>query len=178
MKRASFGRNLGFAVFAGLLTFPAQLLGSLLFGYYGSLALLVLGLVPISLLCCAPSWRAGLKGALLSGTLAGGVLVCDPSPGAMLLGTLVLLGLGRAVAYPTRSFARALALELGLGALSAALFASLRDGQLVGDAFAIWAFWLIQSAFALVARAAPAKATTVADRFEHAAAQAYRLMQS
>ena len=178
MKRASFGRGLGFAVLAGMLTFPVQLFGSLVFGYDGSLARLLLGLSPLSLLFCAPSWRAGISGTLLSGALACGVLLANPSLDVALLGALVILGLGRAVAYPTRSFARALALELTLGLISAALFASLSDGHLVGDAFAIWSFWLMQSAFALVARAAPARDVAAHDRFEDAAAQAYRLMQS
>jgi len=180
MKRASFGRSLAFAVFAGLMSFPCLLLGARIFGHDASLALLLLTLVPLSLASCAPSLRTALAGAFVSGlcgTLTCGLLLWSPQLGLALLGAIASLGLGRAIAYPKRALARTLVLELGLGVSSAAAFAAFSDGRLMGDSFAVWSFWLMQSAFAVVARPAPAAEIPVGDRFEHAAAKAYRLMR-
>ena len=178
MRRLSFGRSLGFAALAAALSVPAQLFGSLCWGYEGSLARYLLGLVPFALLASAPNLRTGVRAGVLA-ALSGAALACtDPALGTALLGALVGLGSSRCLVYGASSLARSLAVELGLGVLAAGSFALFSDGRLIGDAFAVWCFWLVQSGFALIQHTPAPRLAAHGDRFEAALAAAERLMES
>jgi hypothetical protein len=176
MRRASFGRSLGFAGLAALLTMPCELYGSFVWGYEGSLSRYMLALVPLYALAAASGLRAKLRGALVGAGLGGMLAMLGPSPGTALLGALLSLGVARSLAFRPCGLGRALAVELGLALVSALAFAALSGRDMLGDTFAVWSFWLVQSAFALVQNA-PAPATPHGrDRFEAAVEAAQRLM--
>jgi hypothetical protein len=96
---------------------------------------------------------------------------------AALLGTLLMLAIGRAFLSPPRTLGRVLFVEMLLGVLSFGVFAAFRDQRLIGDAIAVWGFWLVQSVFALVAYAPARREDERVDRFLAAQAAVERLLQ-
>ena len=179
MMRHSFGRALGFAALAAALTFPVLVMGALAWGYDGSLAAYLLALAPLRTFSAAPDLRSGLRAGALTAGLSLGLLLVVDSVQAALLVALVILAIGRgllSVSAP-RSLGRVLFVELLLGALSFGVFVTFRDQRLIGDALAIWGFFLVQSVFALVAYAPGARAAEPMDRFVAARAAAERLLQ-
>jgi hypothetical protein len=170
-------RGLTFALFAGLGALPFTLVFGTAWDYDSSLGVYQLGLTVLAVLACAPSLRTALGGAALAAALCGALALTFPGIATAMLGVLCALGLARsALCYP-RPFARALAFELLLALPSACAFALLHDGRPIGNALAVWAFWLVQSAFALLPGASRPASHIARDRFETAAAAAERLMQ-
>lgn len=178
MARRDFGRALGFAVLAAALTVPALLLGAVVCGYDGSLAGYVLLLAPVGLFVAAPDLRSGLRVALLSGLISLVVWCSVARVESALLGAIVSLAVGRSMLAGPRPWARALALELVLGTLGFIAFAAFHDRHLIGDALAVWAFWLVQSGFALFLHPGAERELPAVDAFDAARAAAERLMQS
>jgi len=175
----SFLRGLLFALFAGLGALPFQIVFGTAWDYDSCLGVYLLALAVLAVLASAPSLRTALGGGLLAAALCGALALTFPGIATATLGVLCALGLARsALCYP-RPFARALAFELLLALPSVAAFALLHDGHPLGNSLAVWAFWLVQSAFALLPGAPRAPTTDgTRDRFESAAAAAERLMQT
>ena len=173
----SFLRGLSFALFAGLGALPFQLLFGAPWDYDACLGVYQLGLAVLAVLACAPSLRTALGGGALAAALCAALALTFPGIATATLGALCALGFARsALCYP-RPFARALAFELLLALPAAAAFALLHDGRPIGNTLAVWAFWLVQSAFALLPGTPRATTDPIGDRFETAAAAAERLMQ-
>jgi hypothetical protein len=137
-----------------------------------------LGLAVLTVVVGAPSLRSALAAGALAATLCGALALTLPGVATATLGALCVLGLTRsALCYP-RPFARALAFELLLALPAVAAFALLHDGYVLGNSLAVWAFWLVQSAFALLPGSRPATTISPGDPFETASSAAERLMQS
>lgn len=179
MARSSFARALGFAVLAAALTLPVLIMGAYSFGYEGTLVSYLLMLTPISLLVTAPELRAGVRVAFVTGVVAVILLCFVGSLESALLGAIVMLAIGRSLlAGPgPRPLGRVLFFEIALGALAFGAFAVFRDQRLIGDALAVWGFWLVQSGFALVAHPAGAREEAALDAFDAARSAAEKLMQ-
>lgn len=177
MSRHSFGRALGFAAVSAALTFPALLLGAMLWGYDGSLALYMLGLAPLRTFSAAPELRAGLRAGIATAVLSVLLAIVVDSVQAALLATLVILAIGRGLLSTPRGLGRVLFMELLLGGVSFAVFIAFRDQHLIGDALAVWGFWLVQSVFALLAYTPVAREAEPVDRFVAAQTAAERLLQ-
>jgi hypothetical protein len=181
MARSSFARALGFAVLAAALTLPVLIMGAFSYGYAGSfegtLRVYLLLLTPISLFVTAPDLRAGVRAGFVTGVIAV-ILLCSVFRlESALLGTIVTLAIGRSLLAGPRPLARVLFFEIALGALAFAVFAVFRDQHLIGDVLAVWGFWLVQSAFALLAHPAGVREQENADAFDVARAAAERLIQ-
>jgi hypothetical protein len=177
MTRRDFGRALLFAALAAALTVPALMLGAFSWGYEGSLASYLLLLSPISLFVAAPDLRAGVRVFLLAGVISLILLCVVSRVETALLGTILILAVGRVVLSGPRPLARVLAIELVLGVLSFGAFAAFHDRLLIGDALAVWAFWLVQSGFALLSHPGTSREPDVADAFDAARSAAERVMQ-
>jgi hypothetical protein len=177
VKRSSFARALGFAVLAAALTVPVLIAGAFNFGYEGTLLAYMLLLTPISLFVTAPDLRAGLRVGFVTGAVAVVLLCSVARVESALLGALVTLAIGRSLLAGPRPLARVLFFEIALGALAFAAFAAFRDQRLIGDALAVWGFWLVQSGFALIAHSAEAHEQVAVDAFDAARTAAERLMQ-
>jgi hypothetical protein len=177
-RAPSFLRALLFALFAGLGALPFQLLFGTPWDHDPSLAVYQLGLAVLAVIAGAPSLRSALGAGALAAMLCAALALTLPGIATATLGALCALGLARsALCYP-RPFARALAFELLLALPSAVAFALLHDGYVLGNSLAVWAFWLVQSAFALLPGTPRATATSSGDPFEAAASAAERLMAS
>jgi hypothetical protein len=170
-------RGLLFALFAGLGALPWQLLFGAAWDFDACLGPYLLGLVVAALIACAPSLRRALLAGALGACLCGPLALTFPGIATALLGSLAVLGLARSALLYPRPFARALAFELGLGLLSVAAFALMHDGGPIGNSLAVWSFWLVQSAFALLPGSMRTDDTLERDPFETAVAAADALMQ-
>jgi hypothetical protein len=177
MTRSNFARALVFALLAAALTLPVELFGAYSWGYEGSLGAYLLLLTPLALWQAAPDFRTGVRAFFVAGLVAC-VLLCSVSRlESALLGAILILALGRNALSGPRPFARVLAVELAIGALSFAAFATFHDRHFIGDVLAMWAFWLVQSGCALVTHTPPAHAAEHVDAFDAALSAADRLMQ-
>jgi hypothetical protein len=178
MARRDFGRALLFAALAAALTVPALMLGAFAWGYEGSLAGYLLMLTPISLFVAAPDLRSGVRVMLISGAISL-ILGCSVTRvEAALLGAILVLAVGRGLLSGPRPLGRVLAAEVAFGALAFAAFAAFHDRHLIGDALAVWGFWLVQSGFALFTHPGVQREEPVVDAFDAARTAADRLMQS
>lgn len=178
MARRDFGRALLFAGLAAALTVPALLLGAFAWGYEGSLVSYLLVLTPISLFVAAPDLRSGLRVTLISGAIALLFLCSVERVETALLGAILILAVGRSLLSGPRGMGRTLAVEIVLGMLAFGAFAAFHDRHLIGDALAIWGFWLVQSGFALFAHPGQQREQPTVDAFEAARTAAERLMQN
>ncbi|HET8936799.1 MAG TPA: hypothetical protein VFN67_25320 [Polyangiales bacterium] len=176
MARSSFARALGFAVLAAAITVPVMIMGAFSLGYEGALLAYMLLLTPISLFVTAPDVRAGLRAGLVTGVVALILLCSVVRLESALLGALVTLAIGRSLLTGPRPLARVLFFEIALGALAFGAFAAFRDQRLIGDALAVWGFWLVQSGFALIAHSAAVREQIAVDAFDAARNAAERLM--
>ena len=173
-----FGRALLLALFAGLGALPWQLLFGAPWSYEASLARYQLVLTVLAVIAVAPSWRAGLSAGMLGALLCAALGLLAPADIAVAtLGALCVLGLTRSALCDPRPFARAVFHELLLAFPATGAFALLYDGRPVGNAAAVWAFWLVQSAFPLLPGSTPAREPPARDRFEAAMAAAEQLMR-
>jgi hypothetical protein len=177
MARRDFGRALLFAALAAALTVPALMLGAFAWGYEGSLAGYLLALTPISLFVAAPDLRSGMRVMLLAGVIALILLCSVTRVETAVLGAILILAIGRGLLSGPRPLARVLAVELAFGALAFAAFAAFHDRHLIGDALAVWGFWLVQSGFALFTHPSAQREAPVVDAFDAARTAAERLMQ-
>jgi hypothetical protein len=177
MARHSFARALGFAVLAAALTQPVLITGAFAWGYAGSLVIYMLVLTPISLAVSAADLRTAVRVAVVSGLIAVLALCTVTRVETALLAAIAILAIGRSLlSERARPLARVLFAELALGVLAFWAFAALRDGQLFGEVLAVWAFWLVQSGFALVMHSAAQDQHDRVDPFDAARAAAERLM--
>lgn len=177
MKVHGLGRGLAFALFAGLSAVPWQLFWAPYLGYgraFGSYMLLI---TVVALLWHAPSLQRGLAASALGALVLVPASFVAPTPLPALLVVLCMLGVARSgVAYP-RPFARALALELGLGFVALCFSLLLYQRSLFGGALASWGFWLAQSLFSFAPGRVRAPSEAASDAFERARAAAEQLMQ-
>jgi len=178
MARRDFGRALLFAALAAALTVPALMLGAFAWGYEGSLAGYLLVLTPISLFVAAPDLRSSVRVMLVSAGIALILWCIVTRVETALLGAILILAVGRGLLSGPRPLGRVLALELAFGALAFAAFAAFHDRHLIGDALAMWGFWLVQSGFALFTHPGVQRAEPAVDAFDAARTAAERLMQS
>jgi hypothetical protein len=177
MARRDFARALGFAALAAALTVPALMLGAFTWGYEGSLASYLLLLTPISLFVAAPDLRSGVRVFFVAGVISLILLCVVSRVETALLGAIVILAIGRSLVSGPRPFARVLTIELVLSVLAYAAFTAFHDHHLIGDALAVWAFWLMQSGFALFSHPGASREPEIADAFDAARVAAERLMQ-
>jgi hypothetical protein len=177
MTRRSFARALGFAALAAVLTVPALMLGAFTWGYEGSLASYLLLLTPISLFIAAPDLRSGVRVLVVSSAIALIMLCVVSRVETALLGAILILAVGRSVLSGPRPLARALLVEIVLSVLAFGAFSAFHDGHLIGNALAVWAFWLVQSGFALFSHPGTSHEPSTADAFDTARSAAERLMQ-
>ena len=176
-RAPGFGRGLLLALFAGLGALPWQLVFGTAWDYEPSVARYQLALTVVAVIAIAPTWRSAFVAGSLSAALCAALACIAPGIATATLGALCVLGLARsALCYP-RPFARALACELLLALPAAGAFAVLYDGRAIGNALAVWAFWLIQSAFALLPGRTSPRERPAQDRFEAALTAAERLMR-
>lgn len=177
MARLSFVRGLVFALIAGL----GAVFWMLFWAPFGvterAAALYALGLLPLHALCLAPTLRRGAAALLLTLVLMLPVALFRPDPLLVAVVSPFLIGIVRSVVLYPRPFARAVFLELifnSAALLAAALF---YDRGLVGTAFAIWAFWLVQAAFALAPGEARHRDTALGDPFDTAHTAAVAVLE-
>jgi hypothetical protein len=170
-------RCLMFALFAGLGALPWQLLFGVVWSFDACLGPYLLALVVACAVVIAPSWRHALLAALLAGVLCAPLALILPGVATAVLGALIALGLTRSALLYPRPFARALAFELALALPSTIAFALLHDGAPIGNSLALWSFWLVQSAFALLPGQVDGSAGLERDPFEAAISAADELMQ-
>ena len=152
MKQLSLLRGLVFALIAGL------------------------GL-PCYALLVAPTLRRGVVALLLSAALVAPVALVDPGPRVVFVLTPFVLGIVRSAILFPRPLARALFLELCVSGLALALSAFFQDASLVGETFAVWAFWLVQAGFALAPGEAQPAQENEGDAFEDARARALAVLE-
>jgi len=177
MARRDFGRALGFAALASVLTVPVLMLGAFSWGYEASLAGYLLVLTPIALFVAARDLRSGVRALVVSGAIALVLLCVITRVESALLGGLLILAVGRSLLSGQRPLGRVLALEVVLGAVAFAVFSALHDRHLIGDALAVWAFWLVQSGFVLFSHPGASREAPLSDAFDAARSAAERLMQ-
>lgn len=175
--RREFGRALGFAALAALLTVPALMLGMFTWGYAASLASYMLWLAPISLFINARDLRSGVRVLLVSGAVTLIAAWFVPYVETALVLTCVQVAMGRGFLHRPPSIARALVTEVILGGLACGAFAALHDEHLFGEALAVWAFWLVQSGAVLLAQPGVRPVDAEVDAFDAAQAAAERIMQ-
>ncbi len=169
--RAGFFRSLGFAALAAALQ-PAAV-AALGVSPPASLLLTLVAYVVV----IAPGRGRALAAAGLALLLGGACLALPLGPDPRLVGYALALAVCRSGLLYRSPGARALALEVGLGAASLAAAALLRSPDPAGLALATWGFFLVQSLFFLVGglERRPAAAPGV-DPFERARCRALSLL--
>jgi hypothetical protein len=178
MKPPSLGRRLLFALLAGLGTLPWQLLFAPGVGYGCSFGSYMLMLAIAAPLFQAPSLRRGCAAAGLTALVLVPIALATPTPLGALFAGLCMLGVGRSALCYRRPLARALGVELGLALGATFIAALLYDARLFGSALAVWAFWLVQSAFALLPGRTESVDATSGDAFDDARDAAERLLRT
>ena len=178
MKIDGFGRSAGFAALAALAWFPwIFVAGPVLGGWCARAA--YFGAVTVAYLAglaAGPARR--LRTVVLAGLAALAVALAARTTMDVVLGLGVVLAAARSVFLAPSAPARAVVLEVAL-VLGGLWFARLvGGGTLAGTALAIWAFFLMQSLFFLVARTAPASRSTAdVDPFDEACRRALVLLE-
>lgn len=174
--RSRFWQSLVFAVLAfaasiGFVTFSAWW-----FGYAHSAGLCALGGVLAYPWFAGTNARKNLTASALAAALAAPIALLIRDGGTLLVLTPVVLGIVRSgVLYP-RPLARALAYELTFALASVGAAWTFYEPSLIGVPCAIWTFWLVQSAFALMPSAVREEAASV-DPFERAHRQAVAVLE-
>jgi len=174
--RPSLASHLVFAGCATLGTLVWVTTTASLFGYGGASAFCALGWVVFHPLFVAPSVERGAAGAALAFVLATPVAWLMPPPLVALALTPLLLGIVRSALLYAQPFARALLVESGLGLASLLAIVFFYDGGLLGTVLAAWAFWLVQSAFALIPRESRPPDDRPVDPFDRAHAAALTIL--
>ena len=174
--RRGFARTLVFGALAALGVPAAWLLLAPVLG-----SSLLLSLYWTGLAIAYPAWIAGsLRRGLAAGALAGfGALVLLaflPGPPVAALGTALLIAAVRSgflyrAPQPRLLVLEALLLVGGLGVANA-----LASPGVLGEALAVWGYFLVQSLYFLVARPRPRAATPGGDPFERASERLERLL--
>jgi hypothetical protein len=180
MRWNGFGASVLFAAVAAAGFAPFALAVAPWYGTQWALVGYAMLVVPAYLFGIGDSRRRGCGAALLATALGAAVAALDPTPREALLGAAGLLALARSgVAYPG-AFGRAVAVELGLGAVALAVAHFLIGGSVLSIVLSIWGFFLVHSAyFALPgagARGASARASR--DPFEDARDRAHAILDA
>jgi hypothetical protein len=149
MRRPNLLRGVVFALIAGLGVMFWLLLAGPIFGYARAAALYGLALLPWYSLAVAPAWRAGLIAFFLAAVLAMPAALFAAGPRLVFALTPFVLGIVRSAILFPRPFPRALFLELCCSVPALLLAAFFHDSSVIGMTLAFWAFWLVQSGFAL-----------------------------
>lgn len=172
MTSRSFLRALGFAALAALAVIPWQLVLGPRLGYHDAALFFALASASLYGVAIAPDPRRALVALAAGVPLVGGALVLGlflGSPRATLVAAGVALAVVRSGVLYRRGLARSLVAEAGLlfvGALAALL---LGGPTTLGPALALWAFYLVQSLYFLVADGEPRReAGRSDDPFEEA----------
>jgi hypothetical protein len=165
--RSRFWQSLVFAVLAGTASFGFVSCAAWWFGYAHSAGLCALASVLAYPWFAGPNARKNLTASALSAAIAAPIAFLIRDGGTLLVLTPVVLGIVRSgVLYP-RPLARALVYELGFALFSVGAAWTSYEASLIGVPCAIWTFWLVQSAFALMPSAVREEAASV-DPFERA----------
>lgn len=179
METKVFGKSLLFAALAALATTPFLLIVHVFLGPGNSVALWSILLAAGYLAWIAPDKVRGARVSLLP-ILLGLATFSLASPPTVVLASAVLVPVLRSGFLYRRRPARALVIESALllvGLTLVQLFTSAGRGALP-IAFGVWAFFLVESLYFLVAGAATRRESPAAeDPFEAAARRAERLME-
>jgi hypothetical protein len=174
MRWNSFARSAVFAAAAALLAVPFFLLFAPLFGAHTAVVSLAIALSAAYVAGIAGNLRRGLAGLL-------GLLVCAiaESLPEVAIGTAVVLAVVRSgLLHRGRGRARALAVELCLGAAALLVARFLADASIAGLALTVWGFFLVQSFFFLLGAGPGAvRARPEVDPFEQARGRLLELFE-
>ncbi len=176
--RAPLWGSLVFGAVAALGSIPWTIATGPFFGRAWTLAGYCLAAVVLYVVAIAPSWSRGIAIGTFAALAGGAVAVLATSPAEAILGAALILSVARSGFLYRAAPVRALLLEAAL-TIGGLLFAcALAGPTLLGSAFAVWAFFLVQSLFFLaggVAERAPEEPAV--DPFERARKQAVVLME-
>lgn len=173
----SFGRSALFAAVAAAAWLPWVILLGPWIGIASARALYLVGMVAIYLggLSAQPA-RALIAGAI---ALLGGIvlLAFAGSGSALVLGLAVMIAVGRSVFLYRMQAARAVLVEAALLLLAIAFMRWLASPTVLATSLSVWAFFLVQACFFLLAANRPrAAADIVFDPFEAAYRRAEALL--
>jgi hypothetical protein len=178
MRWNSFGGSLAFAALAGAAWPVVALAAGPAIGARAALSLHLVACAAIYVAGLTPSRVHGIGAAIVAAMLSALFAAVARDPAVVALGAAIGVGVCRSgLLYRARP-ARALATEIGLlgGGLLLARF--LAAPGVLGIALALWGFFLVQSAFFLIAGAAPRPRNTPGiDPFDSAHRRALTLLE-
>ena len=166
--RRGFGRTLAFGLLAALGVPAVRLLQVPLMGHPAIWHFYVAGLAVVYLIAIAGSPRRVLGSALLGSIGAVALLLLTPGIGVTVVGASLLVACVRSGFLYRVPQPRLLLLEAGLLGVSLAAVELLVGPGVFGIALAVWAYFLVQSLWFLVARPRPRTLEPPGDPFERA----------
>jgi hypothetical protein len=150
MRWNGLGRSLLFAAFAAAAFVPFAVVATPFAGWSGSVAAYAIASAAAYLLGLGPSLRQGFAAAGLLVLGVAALALVAPSDRDVVVSAALALGLLRSGLLYRSRFARALAVEGALLGAGLLLAEALFDGGIASTVLAIWAFYLVQSAFFVV----------------------------
>ena len=177
MRLGNLAGNLMFGAIAGLATVAYSLVGPPLLGFSSAWLWWCLFLTVSHLVAIAPSLARGVRIGMLAGAIGIGIHMFAPGNAAAMLGMMMLLGLMRSGFLFPRRLARALAVELGLGAAAGLLAAALAGPSSLSLGIAVWGFFLVQSLFFVIGGFEIRRLSFSEDAFEKARREAMTVME-
>ena len=178
MRWDRFGRSLLFGAFAGLAGSFFLLAAEPLIGIGPGLGLFSILIAAVYLVGLGNRPRRRLGAGLLALFLGGAVWLLGPTPREAILVAAALLSIGRtAICLPSRG-ARAWTIEALLTGGGLLIASAVLGSSPHSFALAVWAFFLVQSVFFLVASERRPDAETEVDPFDAAHARALAVMDS
>jgi hypothetical protein len=177
MRWNGLGRSLLFGAFAAAAYVPFAIIATPLFGWSGAVAAYALVSAAVYLTGLGPTLRQGVAASMLLGLGVGAVAVIAPSDRDVVLAAALALGLLRSGLLYRSRFARALVLESTLLCGALLIAGQIFDGSVISTVLAVWAFYLVQSCFFVVAGiAARRDGPDDVDPFDAARARAQALL--
>jgi hypothetical protein len=147
MRWNGFGRSLLFGAFAGVAFVPFAMLATPFFGWSGAVAAYAVMSASVYLAGLGTTHRQGLTASVLLALGVGAVAAVATSDRDVVLATALALAVLRSGLLYRSRFARALLLESTLAGAGLWLAGHVFDGSVTSTALAVWAFYLVQSAY-------------------------------
>ena len=178
MRCNSFSRSVVFGALAALLCVPCMMLVSPIAGTWNARAFYLVGVTALYIAGLSAARSRALRAAVAAAACAVVMALAARNTAELAIGLATVLGVARSgVLYPAAA-ARAAMRELVLlvGGLLFARF--LISTSVPSTALAVWAFFLVQSCFFLIAGAPRRSPAAHPDPFEEAHRRALHLLGS
>ena len=177
MRARKFSSSLVFAAVAGLAAVPYLLVALPTFGLIRTFSIGSIVLVATYIVTVSPSLVRGLRYGALTLVLGAGLYALAPGL-VVLYASPILLGIMRSGLLYRTKIGRALAIEAMLFVVATTGAQLLAGSSVQSYGLAVWAFFLVQSAFFLFAGATfHAEPGSVEDPFDRARREATRIME-